>query len=266
MSFPKRIICLTEESVEFIYLLGQEHRIVGVSAYAKRPTDVLTKPKVSAFINGNIKKIVELKPDLVIGFSDIQKDLARDLIASGMNVWIANHRSIEGILDYLSMLGRVLGCENQSEKIILELRTNIEKAKTFASSLRVKPKVYIEEWDDPMISGIEWFCELVELCGGEVALPGKRGALASDRIVTPEEVIKSNPDIILASWCGKKVDIKRIKERSGFRSLNAIQNDSVFELIPEIFLQPGPAPLKDGIGILIDLFSKWKNSNLDTHL
>ncbi len=260
-SYPQRIVCLTEESAEFLYLIGESHRIIGVSAYAVRPEQIKEKPKVSAFINGHVKKIKSLNPDLIIGFSDIQKDLARDLIAEGLNVWIGNHRSIEEIIHYLEMLGRIVQAEEKSKDVIKKMKSNMDIAKEFSKSLNSKPKVYIEEWDEPLITGIKWFGELIELCGGELLFSEKsKSSLAKDRILQNDEIVKARPDIFLASWCGKKVDLNSIMNREGYSNLPCVQNKQIYELEPEIFLQPGPAPLLDGIFIIIEIFKSWQKS------
>lgn len=252
--YPRRIVCLTEESVEILFALGEGHRIVGVSAYVERPEEAKALPKVTAFVSGHIKKIVDLRPDLVIGFSDIQKDLARDLIEQGLNVFIANHRSIDEILDYTLMIGRLVGAQDKAEEYVKELKEKIDQALRFSSSLKARPRIYIEEWDEPMIAGIHWFNEIVELCGGELIFPNSElGPMAKDRYIQSQDVIERNPDIILACWCGKKVNVSHIKEREGWRSINAVRDDKIYELKPEIFLQPGPAPIISGIDILLEL-------------
>ncbi len=251
--FPQRIVCLTEESVEFLYALEEQDRIVGVSAYARRPCEVVQKPVVTAFVSGSIKKIKELNPDLVIGYSDIQKDLARDLVAEGLNVYIANHRSIKEIFDYLLFIGRMVDKSALAIELLAKASHKIEEAKAFAKSLKYRPKVYIEEWDEPLISGIEWFCEVVNLCGGDVVFGDKSiNKLAKNRIVSETDFVDIDIDIIFACWCGKKVDIKSIQERAYLARTEAIKNNCIYELEPEIFLQPGIAPIMAGIDIIID--------------
>lgn len=257
LQFPKSIVCMTEESVETLYAIGKEDLIVGVSAYVERPIEAKKKPVVSVFTNANLNKIVELRPDLVLGFSDIQKDVAKDLIGLGLNVFIANHRSVQGILNYIYMLGNLVGEPEKTKEYLAKLEHKISYAKERASKFKFRPKVYIEEWDNPAICGIQWFSEIVELCGGEVVHKDKsNSSLAKDRIVEMTEIAKLNPDIILACWCGKKVQLGTILERKELSSVNAIVNSHVFELKPEIFLQPGPAPIIDGIDILLEIFEK----------
>jgi iron complex transport system substrate-binding protein len=256
-NYPQKIICLTEESVETLYLLGKEELISGVSAFVKRPVEAQKLPKVSFFTSSNYKKILEIRPDLVIGHSDIQKDIARDLIEKGLNVFIANHRSLHEILQYIQMLSRLVKAEDEGDKLITRLLQKIAYAKKFTKSLQYRPKVYFEEWDEPMISAIKWVSELIELCGGvDINKQKSTGTLAKDRFVSHSDIIRANPDIIFGCWCGKKVKIQSIKTREGYSQINAVKNNQVFELSPEIFLQPGPAPILDGIDILIKYFKE----------
>lgn len=260
--YPNRIICLTEESVETLFLLGRGHLIVGVSAFVKRPEEALKLDKVSFFTSSNYKKIIDKKPGLILGHSDIQKDIARDLIELGQNVFIANHRSIQGILQYIQMLSNLFDAKDEGEKLLSLLESKIAYAKELTKNLQYRPKIYFEEWDFPHISAIKWVSELIELCGGEniFALQGE-GILAQERIVQSEEIIKNNPDIILACWCGKKVKVDNIKSRVGYEGINAVKNNQVFELAPEIFLQPGPAPILDGIDILMDIIKNFNQES-----
>lgn len=261
--YPSKIICLTEESVETLYLLGKEELITGVSAFVKRPIQAQSLPKVSFFTSSNYKKIIAREPDLILGHSDIQKNIARDLIELGQDVYIANHRSIEGILKYIAMLAKLVDAKEEGEVLIEKLLAQIQKAQKFSQSLTKKPKIYFEEWDDPKISAIQWVSELIELCGGvDINKEKSRGILAKDRFITDADIIAANPDIIFGCWCGKKVKINKIKGRAGYENLDALKNDHIFELEPEVFLQPGPAPLLDGIDILIDYFDKWHKGKL----
>lgn len=256
-TYPRKIICLTEESVETLYLLNQQHRIAGVSAFVKRPDEAQKLPKVSFFTSSNYPKILAHEPDLILGHSDIQKDIARDLIELGQNVFIANHRSISGILDYINMLGNMTGASQELQKLQQHLKNKISQAQEFAKSLHRKPKVYFEEWDDPQISAIQWVSELITLCGGvDINEAKAKGILAKERFVSDAEVIQADPDIIFGCWCGKKVKLEQIKRREGYEEITAIKSQQVFELAPEIFLQPGPAPILDGIDILINHFKE----------
>lgn len=250
---------MTEESVEFLYAIGRSDLIAGVSVYAVRPEGVKKNhPVISAFTHANIKKILELKPDLVVGFSDIQKDIARELIGAGVDVYISNQRSLQEILRYLSTLGNMIGEGEKTRQLIGKLESKMLMARERASALPSRPKVYIEEWDEPRICGIRWFSELVELCGGEdiMAAKAQDGTLATQRFVTDEEVVAAAPDIILGCWCGKKVEIDSFKRRPDFSGIPAIRKNHIYELPPEIFLQPGPAPFLEGIDLLLDLFFK----------
>ena len=259
-TFPNRIICMTEESVELLYALGLEDKIIGVSAYVKRPAEAKSKPTISVFTHANLKKILALKPDLVIGYSDIQKDIARDLIGEGLSVFISNHRSLEEVLGYCSMLGNMLGESKKTEALISNWEEKINEAREFAASLKIKPKVYIEEWPDPTITGIRYFSELVQLCGGEdVYASLNANSLAKDRIIQFDDVLEKNPDIILGCWCGKPVELDSFAKRTGWQNLNAVKSNQIFELEPEVFLQPGPALFEEGINQLIKLFKTWSN-------
>lgn len=252
---------MTEESVEFLHAIGRADLISGVSVYAVRPVGVKSHPVISAFTHANIKKILKIKPDLVIGFSDIQKDIARDMIAEGLNVFISNQRSITEIFQYMWTLGNMIGEGEKTKLYIDNLQEKINTAREFATTLKKRPRVYIEEWDEPQICGISWFSELVELCGGIDIFREQsiNGVKANERFVTNLEVAAKNPDLILGCWCGKKVDIESIKNRSELVNTNAVINNNIFELPPEIFLQPGPALIVDGIDQMIELFRTFND-------
>jgi len=252
---------MTEESVEFFHAIGRIDLILGVSVYAVRPAAIKMHPVISAFTHANLKKIVSMKPDLVIGFSDIQKDIARDLIGVGVEVYISNQRSLAEILAYLWRLGHMVGEVQKTQNYVHSLQQKLAKTAEVGKSFKFHPRVYIEEWDEPKIAGIRWFSELIELCGGIDVFKerSQSGSLASGRFVTDEEVVSANPDIILACWCGKKVDISSIKDRCDYSGISAVKNNQVIELPPEIFLQPGPAPIVDGIDILLSIFSALQN-------
>ena len=257
----KSIVCMTEESVEFLHAIGRSDLISGVSVYAVRPPEVKQHTVISAFTHANIKKILKIKPDLVIGFSDIQKDIARDLIAEGLNVFISNQRSIDEIFQFMWTLGHMIGEGEKTKNYLSTLHMKLNSAREFAKTLKNKPRVYIEEWDQPQICGISWFSELVELCGGIDIFRQQsiKGVKASERFVTNSEVAQKNPDIILGCWCGKKVDIDSIKHRLELKNTNAVLRNNIHELPPEIFLQPGPALIVDGIDQLIELFRTFNN-------
>jgi len=256
MTFPAKIICLTEESVETLHLLGRQDLIAGVSQYVERPPEAKKHPKVSQFIRSDIERIVGLKPDLVIGFSDIQKDIAKELIGLGLNVLVTNQRSLREILDQILFLGRVVGEEKKALELVEKFETKIQQIKLLSSSLPKRPRVYFEEWDQPRLSAIRWISELIEVCGGENIFADRVGSLAKERQVRDEEVVERQPDIIFGCWCGKKVKLESFETRPDYRALAAIQRGHVFELPPEIFLQPGPALFVDGLDQLFEIFKK----------
>ncbi|MFN8369869.1 MAG: ABC transporter substrate-binding protein [Bacteriovoracaceae bacterium] len=245
---------MTEESVETLYLIGKLDLVVGVSAYVKRPTHAREIETISAFTHANIKKIKALKPDLILGFSDIQQDIAKTLIGEGLNVFISNQRSLDEILNYIVLLSSMVGEANKGIALREAFLIKIEKTKK--QNLDKKPKVYFEEWNDPLISAIKWVSELITICGGEdIFSTISNGVKAKDRFITEQDIIDKNPDIILGCWCGKKVDIDSIKNRKDFHKINAVKNNRVFELEPEIYLQPGPALFVDGLDQLSKLLN-----------
>ena len=247
MSFPSRIICLTEESVETLYLLGREDLIQGVSQFVERPPEAKVLPQVSQFIRSDIERIVELRPDLILGFSDIQKDIAKELIGRGLNVFVTNQRSLSEILDYILMLGRLVGEEEKAIKLVADFNQKCDEFRTKGKKLKFKPRVYFEEWNHPRLSAIQWVSELIEVCGGENIFQDFSGTLAKDRQVTDAEIVRRNPDIIFGCWCGKAVNIESIKNRAGYEDINAVKNHRIWELPPAIFLQPGPALFLEGL-------------------
>ncbi len=260
-SLPRKIICLTEESVETLYLINRSELIAGVSAYVKRPSAAQKLPKVSLFNKSNYKKIKEIHPDLILGYSDIQKDIARDLIEMGYNVSISNHRNIQGILDYIYQLGLMVDAKTETINLIDRLLAKINEAQKLTENLQRKPKVYFEEWDEPRISAIGYVSELIQLCGGiSIYHENSQNILAKDRIVEDLTTIESNPDLIIGCWCGKKVRLDQIKSRSGYDKIKAVQNNNVIEVEPEIFLQPGPALLIDGIDIMLNIIKEWSEN------
>jgi len=251
---PERIICLTEETVETLYLLGQEHRIVGVSGYAVRPKRVRReKPRVSAFTSADIPKILALEPDLVLTFSDLQADIAASLLREGVTVMGFNQRDIAGILAMIRSLGALTGTLEQAEELAAGYEARLSRLRAQRPEKERRPLVYFEEWDEPMISGIKWVSELIEIAGGRDAFPELSGEKAAkDRIVTGEQVIAAQPDVILASWCGKKVRPERIAERPGWGSIPAVRNQRIVEIKSPLILQPGPAALTEGLDAILD--------------
>jgi iron complex transport system substrate-binding protein len=243
---------LTEETVETLYLLGEDHRIVGISGYVVRPPRARReKPRVSAFTSADIPKILDLKPDLVLTFSDLQGDIAATLIRAGIDVHAFNQRSIAEILDMIRTLGALVGAADRAMQLADDLGNLVTRARQDSARLLRRPKVYFEEWDDPMISGIGWVSELVETAGG-IDIFADRAACksAKDRIVTADEVIKREPDIIIGSWCGKKFRAEKVAKRPGFERLWAVQHAALHEIKSSLILQPGPAALTDGLKAL----------------
>ena len=252
MAFPpERIVCLTEETVETLYLLGQSDRIVGVSGYAVRPPQVRReKPRVSAFTSADVPKILDLEPDLVLTFSDLQADIAAELIREGVNVHAFNQRSVAEILDMILMLGALTGTQARADALVAGYRAKIAALRETPRATR--PRVYFEEWDDPPISGIAWVSELIEIAGGEdVFAHLRREQGAKNRILNPQQIIDAAPDVILASWCGKKVRPEKIKSREGWDRIPAIAAERIFEIKSPLILQPGPAALTDGLDAIV---------------
>lgn len=244
---PERIVCLTEETVETLYLLGQEDRIVGVSGYAVRPPRVRReKPRVSAFTSADIPKILALEPDLVLAFSDLQAEIVADLARAGIAVHLFNQRDVAGCLAMVRTLGALVGVPERAEALAAGFAARLSEA---AAAVRGRPprRVYFEEWDAPMISGIGWVSELIGLAGGHDVFPDlSRQPAARDRIVTAEQVVAAAPEVILASWCGKRVNIDRIRARPGFSAIPAVRDGRIHEIKAPLILQPGPAALTDG--------------------
>ncbi|MEM6588106.1 MAG: cobalamin-binding protein [Pseudomonadota bacterium] len=248
---PERIVCLTEETVETLYLLGEDHRIVGVSGYAVRPKRVRTeKPRVSAFTSADIPKIMALEPDLVLTFSDLQADIAAELLRAGVMVVGYNQRDIAGILAMIRQLGATVDAGARANQLADSYERRLDEVARRSQTHR--PSVYFEEWDEPMISGIKWVSELVEIAGGRDVFPGHAAkAAAMDRIVTSDQVIAGKPDVILASWCGKKVRPEKISARPGWDAIPAVAHGRITEIKSPLILQPGPAALTDGLDAII---------------
>ncbi len=255
---PQRIICLTEEPTETLYALGESERIVGISAYTLRPSAAKRdKPIVSAFVGGSVEKIVALRPDLVIGFSDIQANLARDLIAANLQVLIFNQRSIQEILDVIMNIARIVNARDRGVALVDRYLRRLDTAEKSAAARTEKPRVYFEEWDEPTICGIQWVSELIALAGGQDIFAAKsKGKLAKQRFVSRQEILAADPEVVFASWCGKKFDRAAFTSREGFASMSAILSGRVHEVAPEIILQPGPACLTDGLDFLISALAR----------
>jgi iron complex transport system substrate-binding protein len=262
--FPKRIVCLTEEPTEVLYALGESHRIVGISGFTVRPPRARReKPKVSAFTSAKVDEIARLDPDLAIGFSDIQADIAQALIKRGIEVWISNHRSVEGILAYVRRLGAMVGAWERSERYAQELEAHIDEVREAALRLSRHPRVYFEEWDEPQISAIRWVSELIGIAGGHDIFPERAASgLARDRIVAdPQDIVRSRPDIIVGSWCGKKFRPERVAARPGWLEIPAVRDDELHEIKSSLILQPGPAALTDGLDALHAIIARWARTS-----
>lgn len=257
---PRRIVCLTEEPTETLYRLGEQDRIVGISGFTVRPPEARRdKPRVSAFTSAKIDRILALKPDLAVGFSDIQADIAQALIKAGVEVWISNHRSVEGILDYIRRLGALVGAAARADRLADDLARGLDDVREASARLSRRPRVYFEEWDDPHISGIRWVSELVAIAGGDDVLPHRASqSLARDRIVgDPAEIIANAPEIIIGSWCGKRFRPEQVAARAGWEDVPAIRDGELHEVKSPLILQPGPAALTDGVATLRSIIHGW---------
>jgi len=261
--YPARIVCLTEETTETLYLLGEGHRVVGVSAYTVRPPEAKGKPRVSAFINANFDKIEALRPDLILAFSDLQADIVAELIRRGHAVYTFNQRSVAEILQMIRIVGGLVGVGEKAHALARRLEGELGEIRgaaldAEAPKARRRPRVFFEEWPDPLISGIRWVEELVEIAGGDPIFPELRDkSLGKDRIVNAEDVIARNPDIIVASWCGKPVQIDEIAARPGWQRISAVAAGRIDEIDSTIILQPGPASLTDGVHALRAIITRY---------
>ena len=257
---PQRIVCLTEETVETLYLIGEDARIVGVSGYAVRPARVRReKPRVSAFIFADVDKILALDPDLVLTFSDLQADIVAELVRRGVAVHAFNQRDIAGIIAMIRTVGALVGALEKADALANQLETRIDNLRADTTKLPKRPRVYFEEWDEPMISGIGWVSELIKIAGGDDVfgdLSNHKGA--RDRIVSPEQVIAAAPDIILGSWCGKKFVPTKVAARPGFANIPAVRDGFLREIKSPLILQPGPAALTDGLDAICGIFDEWR--------
>ena len=264
MRGPRRIVCLTEEPTEVLYVLGEQDRIVGISGFTMRPPRARKeKPKVSAFTSAKIDKILALQPDMAIGFSDIQADIARELVKAGVEVWISNHRSVDGIIDYVRRLGALVGAGDKAEAYARELEAHVACVRAQGAALPRHPRVYFEEWDEPPISGIRWVAELIRIAGGEDVFPElAEQPLAKHRILADaSEVVRRAPDVIMASWCGKKFQPGTVTARAGWSAIPAVRDGELHEIKSPIILQPGPAALTDGLDALHAIIARWAHCN-----
>jgi len=258
--FPQRIVCLTEETTETLYRLGEDWRIVGISGFTVRPARARReKPRVSAFTSARLERIVDLRPDLVLGFSDLQADIAAALVRAGLEVHVFNHRTVAEILRMIRTLGGMIGCADKAQALTLELEAGLEQVRARAAALPRHPRVYFEEWDEPLISGIRWVSELIELAGGEDCFPElSREPLGRNRIIgDPLEVPRRSPDVVLGSWCGKKFRPESVAARPGWSSIPAVRDGYVREIKSSIILQPGPAALTDGVQAVQSVIAEW---------
>jgi iron complex transport system substrate-binding protein len=257
---PERIVCLTEEPTEVLYALGEQQRIVGISGFTVRPPEARhEKPRISAFTSAKIDRILALQPDLAIGFSDMQADIAAALIKAGVEVWISNHRSVEGILGYIERLGAMVGAPERASAYAAELQARIDRVRAAAAALPRRPRLYFEEWDEPQISAIRWVSELAGIAGGDDIFPARAAAsLGRDRIVAdPLEVVRAAPDIIVGSWCGKKFRPEHVAARPGWAEVPAVRDGELHEIKSPLILQPGPAALTDGLDALQRIVQGW---------
>lgn len=265
-NYPKRIVCLTEETTETLYLLGEEDRIVGISGFTVRPARARKeKPRVSAFTSAKTDKILALNPDLVIGFSDLQADIGAELTRHGLNVMLFNQRSVNEILNMILTLSGMVGAVEKGQLLIDELLIHISNIKNAGDQYSRRPVVYFEEWDDPLISGIRWVSDLIIIAGGDECFPElSKQSLGKNRIIAdPAEVIDRNPDIIIGSWCGKKFRPEKVAARDGYGRIKAVKNDQLFEIKSVDILQPGPAALTDGLQQLHDIIVQWQVQRTD---
>jgi iron complex transport system substrate-binding protein len=258
--YPERIVCLTEETTETLYALDEDWRIVGISGFTVRPPRARReKPRVSAFTSARIGRILELSPDLVLGFSDLQADIASELIRHGIAVHVFNHRSVDEIFAMIGMLGGLIGQQAKAEAFAADLERGVEAVRQQAARLPRRPKVYFEEWDDPQISGIRWVSELIGIAGGDDCFPELAAeALGRKRIIAdPAEVVARRPDIIIGSWCGKKFRPERVAARDGWQAVPAVRDKELHEIKSALILQPGPAALSDGLRELSGIIGRW---------
>ena len=261
--YPRRIICLTEETTETLYLLGEGDRVAGISGYTVRPPQARDKPKISSFLNARYEKIEALEPDLILAFSDLQADIVNELVRRGYPVFTFNQRSVAEILQMICVLGAIVGVAEKGEALARDLEAGLESIRRASARWPWRPRVYFEEWPDPLISGIQWVEELIEIAGGEPVFPALRHArLARDRVVTSADVIKAVPDVIIGSWCGKPVRKEKIASRPGWDAIPAVREGHIHEVKSTFILQPGPASLTDGVQQLHAILSQVVTSNI----
>jgi iron complex transport system substrate-binding protein len=262
--FPSRIVCLTEETTETLYLLGEGDRVVGVSGYTVRPPEARQKPRVSAFISAKYERIESLQPDLILAFSDLQANITCELVKRGYPVMAFNQRSVDEILQMIRMLAALVGCADRGHALASRLELELDSIRAAATRLPMRPRVYFEEWDDPLISGIRWVDELIEIAGGDSIFSHLRDAkLGRDRIISSEEVCARRPDVIVASWCGKAVRREKIVARPGWDALPAVRDGHIYEIKSSYILQPGPAALTEGVHQLHRIIARVAQSSTE---
>ena len=266
MRYPQRIVCLTTEPTEVLYLLGEQDRIVGISGFTTRPAIARKeKPKIAAFTSAKIDKILELKPDLVLGFSNLQADIAAALIRAGVEVHIFNQRSIAQVLNMIATVGSLVGAADKAQQLVTGLEQKIQQARDVASQLPARPVVYFEEWNEPMICSIKWASELIEIAGAsDCFLELSRHHSAKDRTVQAHQVIERQPDIIVGSWCGKKFQPEQVIAREGWHNIPAVKNGLVFEIKSADILQPGPSLITHGLPQLQSIIQQWASTQTNT--
>ncbi len=263
-TYPRRIICLTEETTETLYLLGEQERIVGISGYTVRPPEARQKPKVSAFINAKFDKILSLEPDLVLAFSDLQADIAAELIRRGAAVFTFNQRSVPEILEMILTVARLVGAGDRGDALVAQLQRGLKAIEASAARFEHRPRVFFEEWNDPLISGIRWVDELLEIAGGESMFPELREkALAKDRILDPRTVARKNPEIVIGSWCGVRFNPDFVRDRETWSGVEAVKKSNLYEVKSTYILQPGPAALTEGVRQLHFVLARVLGMDID---
>jgi iron complex transport system substrate-binding protein len=261
-SYPGRIVCLSDEVAELIYLLGQQHRIVGVSGFSRRPPEVRQKPKVSTFRDASFEKIAELEPDLIITYSDVQAEITREASLRGYTVLNCNQRNIAEIFETLAMISRVLGRQTEGDELIAKWTTGLKQIAEATQTFPFRPRVFFEEWNDPIVNGIEWVEELIEVAGGEPIFPAlRKHKKAKERIVDWQRVVEQNPEVIFASWCGMKVNMQEITSRPGANEVTAVRLGQIYEIPSSLILQPGPAALTEGVRALHEVLARVVHAN-----
>lgn len=246
--YPRRLVCMTEETTEILYRIGAGELVVGVSGYTVRPKEARKKPRVSSFLDANFERILDLKPDLVLGFSDLQADLGRELCKRGVPVYLFNQRSLAEILQTVRVVAALVGRAEAGEALARELSANLERHAERAAALPRRPRIFFEEWHEPLISGIRWCSELIEVVGGvDICAESRAHQAAQGRIYPPEEIARRDPEAVVASWCGRKAKPEKIRARPGWATVSAVVNDQLYEIKSTFILQPGPAALTDGV-------------------